>query len=66
MKEELTARLEAKIEVELKTNNAKLEVIQSTCFLDGYLPSQDSGHSRRNNTQDGHYQEGMGASVNAG
>lgn len=30
MKEELTAKLEAKIEDEIKTNNEKFEVLQST------------------------------------
>jgi hypothetical protein len=30
MKEELTARLKAKIKAQIKTNNAKFEVIQST------------------------------------
>jgi hypothetical protein len=41
MKEELTARLGAKIEVEIKTNKEKCEIIQST------LVSQINVHQAR-------------------
>jgi hypothetical protein len=41
MKEELTASLEVKIEAEIKTNNEKSEVIQST-----FISRMDIHHAR--------------------
>jgi hypothetical protein len=42
-REEMTARLEAKIEA----NNEKFEVLRGTLrLLDGYPPSQDRVHSK--------------------
>jgi hypothetical protein len=40
------------LEAKIKANNEKFEVLQGTCLLDGYPPSQARGHSRRNNSQD--------------
>jgi hypothetical protein len=50
MKEELTARMEAKIEAEIKSNNDKFKKLQST--LASWIDIHQ-GHSRRNNSQDG-------------
>jgi phenylalanyl-tRNA synthetase alpha subunit len=40
-------------EIRTDANNEKSEVLQNTCLLGGYLPSQDRDHTRRNNSQDG-------------
>jgi hypothetical protein len=50
MKEELTARLEAKIEVEIKPNKEKCEVIQSTLVSQIDVHQARTGNSRRNNS----------------
>jgi hypothetical protein len=52
----LTARLETKIEAEVKTNNEKYSHVPDT-----YPSSQVRGHSRRNNSQDGHPSEKNGS-----
>jgi hypothetical protein len=66
LKEEILAKMETnqermeartnatqeKMEAKREANNEKFEVLRGPHLPDGYPPSQDSVHSRRNESQD--------------
>jgi hypothetical protein len=66
MKEELTARLEAKIKAEIKTNNEKFEVLWSTLvsWIDIHQARREAIQEEIIAKMDAH-QERIGAHVNA-